>query len=117
MPVCPHCGAEVQTEDIFCENCGGDLPAPVRVRETVGSEEALSPELPEGSGEVEGLPMAEERVEEELPLPSAPVSEAEAPAWITPTSQTLWIVVAVVLLMLLCCCGILGLIALARILG
>ena len=99
MPVCPHCGAEVQPEDIICGNCGGDL------RETPPLE--LSQE--------ETPPQAD-RVEE-LPPSSEEMPEVEAPALMSPISRTLWIVVGVVLFMLLCCCGTLSLIALARILG
>jgi len=89
MPLCPYCGAEVQPEDIFCENCGGDLR-----------------EAPRPEEETEGVPS-----------PPEEMVKAKAPAWMSPTSRTLWIVVAVVLLMLLCCCGILGVIALVRIYG
>ena len=107
MPICPHCGAEVQPQDIFCGNCRGDL------RAAVGPEEAPRPELPQ---EGEALPPAEEEIEEELPSPPEALPEAESPPWMSLTSRTLWIVVAVMLLMLLCCCGVLGVIALARIL-
>jgi hypothetical protein len=119
MPLCPDCGAEVQKDDIFCGNCGGDL------REAMELEEAVPAEPIE---EDEGLPPAamEEREEgtlppvqeeEEVPAPTEALAPAEAPAWTSPTSRTLWIVVIVVLAMLLCCCGTLSLIALTRILG
>jgi len=101
MPLCPHCGAQVQPEDTFCISCGRDLG------EATEREEVL----PAGPAEEEEalLPIAEEG-EEEPPY-------VETPASISPTSQTLWIVTIVVLLMLLCCCGVLGLIALAKVLG
>lgn len=99
MPVCPHCGAEVQPEDINCGNRGGDL----REAPPPGLSQEEGPSTP-----AEGM--------EEL-LPSEEVPEAGAPALMSPISRTLWIVVGVVLFMLLCCCGILGSIALARILG
>lgn len=112
MPICPHCGAEVQPEDIFCGNCGGDLT------ETVGNEKALPPEPREESEEVEVPPPAEEeRIGGGLPSPSEAFLKARTPDWMSPTSRTLWIIVVVVLLMLLCCCGILGVIALARVLS
>jgi hypothetical protein len=111
MPLCPHCGAQVQPEDIFCGNCGGDL------REATDLEEVPPAELVKQ--EEGALLPAEEAAEGEEKLPSPPeaLPAAEAPAWTSPLSQTLWIVVIVVLLMLLCCCGALSLIALARILG
>ncbi len=108
MPLCPHCGAQVQPEDVFCVNCGRDLG------ETIEREEVLSTGPAE---EEEALqPMVEKGEEEPLSVPEAP-PYVETPAWMSPTSQTLWIVTIVVLLVLLCCCGVLGLIALSRVLN
>ena len=108
MPLCPHCGAQVQSEDTFCMNCGRDLG------EAIEREEVL----PAGSAKEEEalLPLAEEGEEESPSVPEAQ-PYVETPVWISPTSQTLWIVTIVVLMMLLCCCGVLGLIALVRVLG
>ena len=107
MPLCPHCGAQVQREDIVCGNCGRDL------RDTMELGQ-VAPVEPVEEGEA--LPMEDER-REELLLPSEALPGPQAPAWISPTSRTLWIVVAVVLLTLLCCCGVLSLITVARILN
>ena len=128
MPLCPDCGAEVQKDDIFCGNCGGDLREAMELEEAAPAEpmeeevlplaaeegkEVLPPVIEE---EEEGvLPLVEK--EEEVPAPPEALVPPEAPAWTSPTSRTLWIVVIVVLVMLLCCCGTLSLIALARIAG
>lgn len=108
MPLCPHCGAQVQPEDTFCVSCGRDLGEATECEEV----------LPTGPAEEEEalLPIEEEREEEPPSVPDA-LPHVETPAWMSPASQTLWIVTIVVLLMLLCCCGVLGLIALARVLG
>jgi hypothetical protein len=90
-------------------NCGRDL------REATEHEEVL-PTGPAEEGETLFSIEEEEGEEEPPPVPEAP-PEVETPAWMSPASQTLWIVTIVVLLMLLCCCGVLGLVALTRMLG
>ena len=108
MPLCPHCGTRVEPDDTFCLSCGRDLG------EAAEREEGL----PTWTLEEGEAPLSSETEGEEEPLPvSEALPEMETPAWMSPTSQTLWIVTIVVLLMLLCCCGVLGLVALVRTLG
>lgn len=108
MPLCPHCGAQIQPTDTFCTSCGRDLEGAKE------SEEGLSTWAVE---EGEPLYEIEEPREEEPRSTSEVLPEVETREWMSPTSQTLWIVTIVVLMMLLCCCGVLGLVALAKALG
>ena len=108
MPLCPHCGAQIEPTDTFCTSCGRDLEGP--------NESEEGPSTATGE-EGESLYEIEEPQEEE-PRPTSEVLPAvETREWMSPTSQTLWIVTIVVLMMLLCCCGVLGMIALARAIG
>ncbi|MFM8295941.1 MAG: FHA domain-containing protein [Microcystaceae cyanobacterium] len=43
MP-CPHCNAPVQTDATFCGNCGNTISAVANPLETMGQEEAKSPD-------------------------------------------------------------------------
>jgi uncharacterized membrane protein YvbJ len=106
MPLCPHCGAQIEPTDTFCTSCGRDLEG------AKASEDGLSTWAIE---EEEPLLEPEEHQQEETPWSISEVlPEAETREWMSPTSQTLWIVTIVVLMMLLCCCGVLGLVALTR---